>query len=68
MFGVIIIINRLANNADQLLEEEQADFRLLVSTTKQTLNLRLLVETCLEHQKELLNGFIDFRKVFDCVH
>ena len=62
-----VILNRLVNQAEQILEEEQAGFRSQRSTTKQIFNLRLLVEKHLEHQKELYHNFIDFKKAFDRV-
>jgi len=62
-----VILNRLANQAEQILEEEQAGFRPQRSTTEQIFNLRLLVEKHLEHQNELFHNFIDFKKAFDRV-
>jgi hypothetical protein len=62
-----VILNRLVNQAEQILEEEQAGFRSQRSTTEQIFNLRLLVEKHLEHQKELYHNFIDFKKAFDRV-
>ena len=62
-----VILNRVVNQAEQILEEEQADFRSYQSTTEQTFNLRLLVEKHWVHQKELVHNFIDFKKAFDRV-
>ena len=61
-----VILNRLVSHAEQILEEEQACFRSQ-STTEQIVNLRLMVEKHLEHQKELFQNFIDFKKPFDRV-
>ena len=47
-----VILSRLENQAGQTLEEELAGFRSKRSTTEQTLNLMLLAEKYLEHQKE----------------
>ena len=62
-----MILNRLVNQAEKILEEEQAGFRAQRSTTEQICNLRLLLEKYLEHQKELYHNFIDFKKAFDRV-
>ena len=62
-----VILNRLANQAEQILEEEQAGFRAQRNTTEQISNLRLLVEKHMEHQKELYHNFIDSKKAFDRV-
>ena len=60
-----VILNRLVNQAEQILEEEHAGFRSQRSSTQQIFNSRLLVEQHLEHRKELYHNFIDFKKAFD---
>ena len=62
-----VIFNRLVNQGELILEEEQAGFRSQKSTTEQIFNLRLLVEKYLEHQKELFHNFIDFKNASDRV-
>ena len=62
-----VIPNRQVDQAEQILEEEQASFRSQRSTTEQIFNLRLLVKKHLEHQKELFHNFINFSKGFDRV-
>ena len=57
-----VILDRLVNQTEQILEEEQADFRSQMNTTEHIFNLRLLVEKHLEHQKECYRNFIDLRK------
>ena len=56
-------LNRLVNQAEQILEEK---FRSRRSTTEQIFNLRLLVEKHLTPE-ELFHYFINFKKPFDCV-
>ena len=55
-----MIFDRLANQAEQILEEEQAGFRSQKSNTEYIFNLRLLVENHFEHKKDLYNKFINF--------
>ena len=49
-----IILNRLQPQAEEIIAEEQADFRAERSTTEQTFNLRILCEKYLQHQQNLL--------------
>ena len=63
-----VILNRLVNQSEQILEEEQAGLRSQRSTTEQIFkyfNLSLLVEKDIEPQKELYHNFIDFKKGSD---
>ena len=59
-----VILNKLVNQAEQLLEEEQAGFRSQRSVTEYIFNLRLLVEKYWEHEKDLYHNFINFKKAF----
>ena len=52
-----VILNRQVNQAEQILEEEQAGFRSERSTMEQIFNLRLFLEKQLEHQKELYHKY-----------
>ena len=47
--------------------EEQAGFRAGRSTTEKILNLRILNEKYIAHNRELHHNFIDFTKAFDGV-
>ena len=58
-----VILNRLVNQSEQILEEEQVGFRSQRSTTEQIFNMGLLVEKHLD----LYHKFIDFKKAFDGV-
>ena len=58
------ILNRLNPQAEKIIAEEQAGFRARRSTTKQIFNLRFLCEKYLNHQQDLYNVFIDFKKAF----
>ena len=62
-----VILNRLIDHAEQIMEEEEVGFRTWKSTTEQILNSRVLVEKQLEHQKDLFHDFIDCKKAFDRV-
>ena len=62
-----IILNRLKNEAEEHLAEEQAGFRPGRSTVEQIFNCRIIMEKHLQHQKELFHNFIDFKKAFDRV-
>ena len=62
-----IILNRLKPQAEKIIAEEQAGFRVGKSTTEQIFNLRILCEKYLQHQQDLYHVFIDFKKAFDRV-
>ena len=62
-----IILNRLQPKAEYIIAEEQAGFKAGRSTTEQIFNLRILGEKYLQHQQNLYNLFIDFKKAFDRV-
>ena len=59
-----IILNRLKPQAEKIIVEEQAGFRAGRSTTEQIFNLRILYEKYLQHQQDLYQVFIDFKKAF----
>ena len=60
-----IILNRLRRRSEEVLSEEQAGFRAKRSTVEQVFNSRILIEKCLQHQRDLCHNFIDFKKAFD---
>ena len=62
-----IILNRLQPQAEKIIAEEQAGFRDRRSTTEQIFNLRIFCEKYLQHQQNLYNDFIYFKKAFDRV-
>ena len=62
-----IILKRLKPQAKKIIAEEQAGFRAGRSTTEQIFNLHILCEKYIQHQQDLYNVFIDFRKAFDRV-
>ena len=55
-----IILNRLKPQAEKIIAEEQAGFRVGKSTTEQIFNLKLC-EKYLQHQQELYHVFIDIK-------
>ena len=54
-----IILNRLQLQAEEIIAEEQADFRAGRSTTEQIFNFRILCEKYMQHQQNLYHVFID---------
>ena len=62
-----VILNRLKPQAEEIIAEEQAGFRAGRSTTKQIFNLRILCEKYLQHQQNVYQVVIDFKKAFDRV-
>ena len=62
-----IMLNRLKSPAEKIIAEEQAGFRPGRSTTELIFNLRILCEKYFQHQQDLDNVFIDFKKAFDRV-
>ena len=62
-----ILLKRLRPQAEEIIKEEQAGFRVGSSTTEQMLNLRILCEKYLQHQLNLYYVFVDFKKAFDRV-
>ena len=58
------ILNRLKQEAEEIIKEEQAGFRAERSETEQIFNFRLLCEKYLQHQQNL---YLDFKKAFDRV-
>ena len=63
----LFILNRLKAKVEELLAEEQAGFRPGRSTLEQIFNSRVIIEKHLQHQCDLFNNFIDFKKSCDRV-
>jgi len=64
---LVVLLNRLKNQLDPYLSEEQAGFRKDRSTIHQILTLRLLAEKAKRQGKKIYNCFIDFQKAFDTI-
>ena len=62
-----VILNRLKAKAEELLTTNQADFRPGRSTVERIFSSRVITQKHLQHQRDLLHNFIDFKKVFDRV-
>ena len=60
-----ILLNRIENEIDKKLREEQAGFRRNGGCIDQIFTLRNIIEQCTEFNEELHLNFIDFRKAFD---
>ena len=62
-----VILNRLNPQAENIIAEEQAGFRVGRSTTEQIFNLRVLCDKYQQHPRDIYHIFIDFAKAFDRV-
>ena len=62
-----IFLNRLKPQAEEIIKEEQAGFRVGRTTTEQIFNLRILCEKYLQHQQTLYHVLVDFKKALDRV-
>ena len=62
-----VINNRLKSRSEGILAEEQAGFRSGKSTAEKITNVTILGEKYRNHQLEVYQNFIDFRKVFNRV-
>ena len=62
-----VILNSLRPQAENIIAEEQAGFRVGRSTSEQIFNIRMLCEKYTHDQQYLYNIFIDFKKAFDRV-
>ena len=62
-----IIHQRMLSNYEQELSETQAGFGKDNGTLDQIMNMRLICEKQIEHNKNVYFCFIDYSKAFDCV-
>ena len=62
-----VILNRLRPQAENIIAEEQAGFRVGRSTSEQIFNLIMLCEKYTHHKQYLYHIFIEFNKAFDRV-
>ena len=62
-----MIHQRMLSNYEQELSETQAGFRNDNGTLDQIMNMRLICEKQIEHNKNVYCCFIDYSKAFDCV-
>ena len=62
-----LILNRLNAKAEEVLAEEKAGFGPGRSTVEQIFNSRVIMGNHLQHQCNVFNNFIDFKKAFDRV-
>ena len=59
-----VILNRLKAKAEELLADEQADFRPGRSTAEHIFNSQFITEKHLQRQRDVFHNFIDFKKAF----
>ena len=62
-----ITLNTLKPQAEKIIAEQQAGFTAGRSTTEQIFNLRILCVKYIQHQQDLYDVFVDFKKAFDRV-
>ena len=63
-----ILQARLQQYVNHELQDVQADFRKGRGTKDQIANIRWIIKTAREFQKNIFFCFIDYAKVFDCVN
>ena len=63
-----VLLQRLKEEVDNILREEQAGFRKGRSCSEQIFSLRNIIEQCQELQTPLMINLIDFKKAFDSIH
>ena len=63
-----IILNRIEEEIDKKLREEQAGFRKNRGCIDQILALRNIIEQSAEFNEDLHINFVDFKKAFDSLH
>ena len=64
---LIVLLNRLKQQLEFHLSEEQAEFGKDRSTIHEILTLRLIAEKAKRQRKKIYDCFIDFQKAFDTV-
>ena len=64
---LIVLLNRLQQQLEPLLSEEQAGLRKDGSTIHQILALRLIAEKAKRQRRKIYNCFTDFQKAFDII-
>ena len=67
IFGMIIL-ERISEEGERILREEQAGFRRGRSCCDQIFVLNNIIQQCVEWRKPIILNFIDFEKAFDSVH
>ena len=65
---MVILNDRLGNQTEEHLADEQAGFRRDRSTVQQILALRLIAEEARRKDKKIYNCFVDFQKAFDSIN
>ena len=63
-----ILLNRIDEELDKTLRQEQAGFRKGRGCIDQIFALKNIVEQCIEWKTPLYINFIDFKKAFDSIH
>ena len=63
-----ILLNRMKDAVDKLLQNQQAGFRPGRSCMDQIFSLRQIIEKVTEGHLPIIVNFVHFRKAFDCVH
>ena len=63
-----ILLNRLKDDLDKRLREEQALFCSGRSCSEQILTLRNIIEQSYEFSQKVFINYVDFKKAFDSIH
>ena len=63
-----IILRRISDKINREVGDEQAGFRKNSGTREGIFNLKMIVEKCIETQKDMYACFIDYSKAFDTVN
>ena len=63
-----IIYSRKKDEAQDAMRKELAEFKRDRGCSDNVFVLRHILERCNEWQKSLVVNFVDFRRVFDCIH
>ena len=66
-FGMIIL-ERISEEGERILREEQTCFRRGGRCCEQIFVLNNIIQQCVEWRKPIILNFIDFEKAFDSVH
>lgn len=63
-----VILNRISDEIDKTLRQEQAGFRKGKGCLDQIFTLKNVVEQCIGCKTSLYINFIDFKEAFDSIH
>ena len=62
-----VLLNRIDEELDNILRQEQTGFRKGIGCVDQIFTLRNINEQSIEWETPLYNNFVDFKKAFDSI-